>query len=283
MCRRYCAIRPGQAGFCRTVINDGGVLYSTIYGLIAEHGADPIEKKPVRCYRPGTKVLSLGTFGCNLRCDWCQNWEIAFVDARAPITTPRYSAMDVVAAARASGCDGIAWTYNEPSIWVDFIADCATAAHAAGLYTVLVTNGLFSPESLAVLQPLIDVYRADLKSLDAELYRRHCSLSSGAAVRDGILTMHQAGVHIELVTVVMPTFVTGDHLARMADWITASLGPAIPWHLTRYVPYARLADLRPTTVEELRQAAVIAHAAGMTRVYVGDWYESVLYRPGCLE
>jgi pyruvate formate lyase activating enzyme len=283
MCQRYCAIHPGQAGFCRAVVNQDGALYSTIYGLIAEHGVDPIEKKPVRCYRPGTKVLSLGTFGCNLRCDWCQNWEIAFVDASRPIDAPRYAASDVVAAARAAGCDGITWTYNEPSIWVDFIADCAAAAHAAGLYTVLVTNGMFSPESLALIGPLIDVYRADFKSLDAQMYQRHCSLASGQAVRDGIVAMRRAGVHVELVTVVMPNYITGDHLVRMADWIVTAIGPATPWHLTRFVPYARLAELPPTGAEELRRAGAIAHAAGMTHVYVGDWYESELYIPGSLE
>lgn len=282
MCRRYCAIRPGQAGFCRAVVNRNGALYSTIYGLVAEYGVDPIEKKPVRCYQPGTRVLSLGTFGCNLRCAWCQNWEIAFVDASQPIAAPRYAPNDVVAAAQAAGCAGIAWTYNEPSIWVDFIADCADAAHAAGLYTVLVTNGLFSPESLELLGPLIDVYRADLKSFDAALYRQHCQLTSGESVRDGIVAMRQAGCHVELVTVVMPTFITAGHMERMAEWIVETLGPATPWHLTRFVPYARLTSLPPTSVADLHQAGAIAHQAGMSRVYVGDWYESVLYTPGCL-
>lgn len=281
MCRRYCAIHPGQAGFCRAVVNRDGTLYSTIYGAIAEHGVDPIEKKPVRCYRPGTKVLSLGTFGCNLRCDWCQNWEIAFVDASQPIAGPRYTAEQVVTMAQSAGCAGIAWTYNEPSIWVDFIADCAQAAHTAGLYTALVTNGMFSPESLALLGPLIDVYRADFKSLDAEVYRQHCSLSSSRGICESIVTMRDSGVHIELVTVVMPTYITAAHIERMADWIMQTLGPDTPWHLTRFVPYARLTDLAPTSATELYQAGEIAHAAGLRRVFVGDWYESQIYAPGC--
>ncbi|MEI7644602.1 MAG: AmmeMemoRadiSam system radical SAM enzyme [Chloroflexales bacterium] len=274
MCQRYCAIRAGQSGFCRAVINRGGTLYSTIYGLIAEYGIDPIEKKPVRGYRPGTHVLSIGTFGCNLRCSWCQNWEIAFVDAHNPILADRYTPGYVVDMALKAGCAGIAWTYNEPSIWVDFIADCAAAAHEAGLYTVLVTNGFFSPESRSLLQPLIDVYRVDLKNLDADIYQKHCHIDSNQAVLDGIVAMHHAGIHVELVTVVMPELITPGHLDRMAEWIVENLGSATPWHLTRYVPYAQLIDLRPTSREELQQAAAIAHSAGMSRVYVGDWYEA---------
>jgi pyruvate formate lyase activating enzyme len=282
MCRRYCAIRPGQAGFCRAVVNRDGALYSTIYGLVAEHGVDPIEKKPIRCYRPGTKVLSLGSFGCNMRCAWCQNWEIAFVDASRPIAAPRSTPEQVVGAALSAGCAGIAWTYNEPSIWVDFIADCAAAARAAGLYTVLVTNGLFSLESLTLLQPLIDVYRADFKSLDAQVYQRHCHLATGDGVLDGVIAMGRAGVHVELVTVLMPELIDDGHLARMAAWIVDTLGPDTPWHLTRFVPYARLTDLPPTSAARLDEAGAIAWAAGMRQVYLGDWYESVLYAPGVL-
>lgn len=279
MCQRYCTIPPDQSGFCHTVINQNGVLYSTIYGLIAEHGIDPIEKKPVRCYRPGTRVLSLGTFGCNLRCNWCQNWEIAFVDARKPVAAQRYAPADVIATALRAGCAGIAWTYNEPSIWVDYIADCAIAARAAGLYTALVTNGLFSAESIAVLQPLIDVYRVDFKSLDDRMYRDHCHLPAHQSILDNIVTMHRAGVHIELVTVVMPDYIADEHIARMAEWIRQQLGPATPWHLTRFTPYARLTSLPPTTPAALADAGAIAHAAGLRRVYIGDWYEAVLYAP----
>ncbi|MBV9789070.1 MAG: radical SAM protein [Chloroflexi bacterium] len=254
-------------------------MYSTIYGLIAEHGVDPIEKKPVRCYRPGTKVLSLGTFGCNLRCSWCQNWEIAYVDASAPIRARRYSPAEVVAIAQASGCDGIAWTYNEPSIWVDFIADCAEAAHAAGLYTALISNGLFSPDAIHALHPLIDVYRADFKSLDAAMYREQGHLSSHQGVLDNIIAMHRAGVHVELVTVVMPTYITGEHLARMADWIIRELDVMTPWHLTRFVPYAQLTHLPPTPRAALDEAGAIAAAAGLRRVFIGDWYESTQHEP----
>lgn len=281
MCRRYCALQSGQVGFCRTVINMEGALYSTIYGLIAEHGVDPIEKKPVRCYQPGTRVLTVGSFGCNLRCDWCQNWEIAFVDASTPIPGRRYTPAEVVAAAQRAGCAGIAWSYNEPGIWVDFIADCAIQAHQAGLYTVLVTNGLLSQESLALLRGLIDVYRADFKSLDSELFRQHAHLPSSAAVLDSLLTMRQDGAHLELVTVVMPHFITDDHLQRMAAWIVAHLGAETPWHLTRFVPYARLTELPPTPVGALERAGALAAQAGLRRIFLGDWYEAAQYLSEC--
>lgn len=276
MCQRYCRIGEGQSGYCKTVVNRGGILYSTIYGLIAEYGADPIEKKPVRCYRPGTKVLSLGSFGCNLRCAWCQNWEIAFVDAQVPPAGQRYSPADVVAAAQRAGCAGIAWTYNEPSVWVDFIADCARLAHESGLYTVLVTNGMFSSESLCLLAPLIDVYRADFKSLDQQIYQNFTHLSTNDPILSGIRFMHQAGVHVELVTVLMP-ILDAEHVARMASWIVEELGQDVPWHLPRFVPYAQLPNLAPTSARDLAQARVIAQTAGLKRVFVGDWYEIGTY------
>lgn len=280
MCLRYCMLRPGQAGFCRSVVNHAGTLYSTIYGLIAEYGVDPIEKKPVRCYRPGTKVLSLGSLGCNLRCAWCQNWEIAFADAKHPPKTLRSSPEQVVDAALRASCSGIAWTYNEPSIWTDFIADCAKAARAAGLYTVLVTNGMFSPESIEILAPLIDVYRADFKSLRPELYHQHAQLASPAALLENTVRMYQAGAHVELVTVLMPTYFDDEHLAEMAEWIGTNLGLDTPWHLTRFVPYAALTQLPPTGGPELAHAHSIATQAGLERVFAGDWYELASDIPG---
>lgn len=282
MCRRYCALRPGQAGFCRTVVNEAGSLYSTIYGLIAEYGVDPIEKKPVRCFRSGTKVLTLGSFGCNLRCAWCQNWETAFVDASSPIGGRRYEPDEVITRALESGCAGIAWSYNEPGLWVDFIADCASLAHAAGLYTVVVTNGLMSSESLALLNGLVDVYRADFKSLDDALLREHAHLSSTQVICDSLLAMRDSGAHVELVTVVMPELLAADHLARMAAWIVKHIGFDTPWHLTRFVPYAGLSASPPTRPVALEWAGAVAVEAGLQRVFVGDWYEAVLYRPGCL-
>ncbi len=277
MCRRYCTLRPGQAGFCRTVVNRDGVLYSTIYGLVAEYGVDPIEKKPVRCFRPGTRVLTLGSFGCNLRCSWCQNWEIAFVDASTPIKARRYTPAEVIARAQQAGCAGIAWSYNEPGIWIDYIVACARLAHAAGLYTVMVTNGLLSPESLALLGGLIDVYRVDFKSLDDDLLRDHAHLASSKDICSNLIAIRDSGAHLELVTVVMPTFTTGDHLQRMAQWITDSLGVETPWHLTRFVPYAGLSDAPPTAPETLQWAGALASTAGLQRVFIGDWYEAVQY------
>lgn len=282
MCQRYCAIRPGQTGYCSTVVNRDGELFSTIYGLVAEHGVDPIEKKPVRCYRPGTRVLTLGSFGCNLRCHWCQNWEIAFVDASTPIPARRYSPDEVVSIALSAGCAGIAWSYNEPGIWIDFIVDCAREARSAGLYTVMVTNCLLSHEALGTLAGLIDIYRADFKTLDNALLRAHAQLPSSAGICDSLLAMGRCGAHLELVTVVMPELFADDHLARMAAWIAEQLGTETPWHLTRYVPYARLSTLPPTSAATLERAGAIAVAAGLHRVFVGDWYEAIPYEPGCL-
>jgi len=273
MCLRRCSIATGQAGYCHSVVNRDGRLYSTIYGLLGEYGIDPIEKKPVRWYQPGTRVLSLGSLGCNLRCGWCQNWEIAFADARTPPTAPRMLPGRVVAYAQQHGCAGIAWTFNEPSIWVDYIYDCAQAARAAGLYTVLVTNGMFTPESIDLLAPWIDVYRADFKSLDDRLYREHTHVAGADGIRDGIVRMARHGAHVELVTVVMPGYHDDEHLARMARWIVETLGPATPWHLSRFVPYAHVTDIAATPDASIAAAARIGRAAGLRRIAEGDWYE----------
>ncbi|NTW01174.1 MAG: radical SAM protein, partial [Oscillochloris sp.] len=184
---------------------------------------------------------------------------------------------EIIAAAQHSGCQGIAWTYNEPGIWTDFIADFAVVARSVNIYTVLVTNGFLSPECLQLLVPLVDVFRVDLKSLDPQLYQDYAHLKENSPILEAIIHLHRAGAHIELVTVLMPTIIDADHLQRMATWITNELTPDVPWHLTRFVPYARLSNHLPTSHELLSYAEAITHAVGLTRVFVGDWYELEMY------
>jgi pyruvate formate lyase activating enzyme len=273
-CMRRCLLREGNVGFCTAISCKGGALYSTSYGVIGEASANPIENRPVYHYRPGTRTLCLGGLGCNLRCSFCQNWEVAFRDARhggflsEPNVTPEQSVM----LAQQQGCAGIAWTFNEPSISPMYTLDCARLAHEAGLYTVFVTNGLMTHEALNLLGPYIDVYRVDVKSLEQDFYRRVAATTH----IDEILPIAQRaqqefGIHVEVVTNLMPTLNDSEeHLARLAERIVQYLGDNTPWHLTTYVPYAHMTHIAPTPAATLQLAYTVGRQYGLHFVYTDD-------------
>lgn len=274
ICQRRCNIPSGKAGYCMTKINVGGTLYTTIYGVISSAAADPIEKKPIFHFKPGSMCYSVGSLGCNFRCLFCQNWQIAFADAVQPTGMCQYNFMpeDLVKAAQESGCEGVAWTYNEPGIWLNYTLDCARLAKDAGLYTVYVTNGYATEEHLDTIGPYLDVYRVDIKSMDDDFYRKLIKVPSVT----GILEVAKRArgkwdMHIECVTNVIPTWNDSeDNLRRIARWIADNLGDATPWHVTRFFPYAKLQDVPPTPPETLLRAAEIGHEEGLKFVYLGN-------------
>jgi pyruvate formate lyase activating enzyme len=273
-CTRHCLLHDGSVGFCTAVTNRQGMLYSTAYGVIAEASVTPIESRPVYHYRPGSRTLSLGGLGCNLRCAFCQNWEIAFRNARpsAGLAAPNLSPEQAITLALEQHCEGITWTFNEPSISPMYTLDCARLAHEAGLYTVFVTNGMMTHEALTLLGPLIDVYRVDVKSMDERFYQR---VAGTARISDILPVARRAqqefGVHVETVTNLMPTLNdSDDHLARLAEQIATCLGVDTPWHLTSYVPYAFMKNIPPTPVETLVRARSIGLSAGLRFVYTDN-------------
>ena len=233
ICQRRCLIKEGGVGSCRTIVNDEGKLYTTIYGVISSAAADPIEKKPVFHFKPGSRVFSVGTLGCNFRCVFCQNWQIAFADAvesepglcQTGITPER-----LVNLAKSHGCAGVAWTYNEPGIWLNYTLDCAKLCKDAGLYTVYVTNGYATPEHLDLIGPYLDVYRVDLKSMDDHFYKELIKVPSVQGILDvAIRAKEQWGMHVECVTNVIPGWNdTEDNLRRTATWIHDRLGENTP-------------------------------------------------------
>lgn len=258
-------------GYCTAVVNSGGALYSTAYGVIAEASVTPIENKPVYHYQPGARTLSLGSLGCNLRCLFCQNWEIAFRDARtgADLTEPNLPPERAVALAIEQNCQGIAWSHNEPSITPGYTLDCARVAHAAGLFTVFVTNGLCTQEAMTLLGPWLDVYRVDVKSIDAAFYRR---IGATDRISEVLPVAQRAqrefGAHVEAVTNLMPGHNDSDeHLARLADRLVATLGADVPWHLTTYVPYAFMTDTPTTPPSTLARAQAIGRRIGLRYIY----------------
>ncbi len=173
ICQRRCRIPDGAVGYCRTKINYRGVLYCTIYGVVSSAAADPIEKKPVFHYKPASRCYSVGSLGCNFRCVFCQNWEIAYADAveSAEVCRSGVTPQTLVRLATANDCQGVAWTYNEPSIWLNYTLDCAKLCKSNGLYTVYVTNGYATPEQIEEIGPYLDVYRLDIKSMDDAFYK----------------------------------------------------------------------------------------------------------------
>jgi pyruvate formate lyase activating enzyme len=275
ICQRRCVIREGGVGYCRTKINSGGILYDTIYGVISSAAADPIEKKPVFHYKPGSACFSVGTLGCNFRCVFCQNWEIAYADAvesgpgfcRTGITPD-----ELVRLAKSRDCIGVAWTYNEPAIWLNYALDSAIASRKADLYTVYVTNGYATPEHLDLIGPYLDVYRVDIKSMQDRFYKELIKVPSVQGILDvTVRSKHKWNMHIECVTNVVPGWNDSeDNLTKTARWIADNLGPKTPWHVTRFFPYGKLSDLPPTPPETLEAAAGIGRQCGLEFVYIGN-------------
>jgi len=275
ICQRRCRISEGGVGYCRTIVNYEGVLYTTIYGVISSAAADPIEKKPVFHYKPGSRCFSIGTLGCNFRCVFCQNWEIAYADAvessggycRTGVT-PEV----LVRMAKDNACQGIAWTYNEPSIWLNYTLDCAKLCKSECLYTVYVTNGYATPEGLDLIGPYLDVYRVDLKSMDDHFYKELIKVPSVQGVLDvAIRAQVEWGMHVECVTNIIPTWNDSeDNLKKTARWIADNLGIDTPWHVTRFFPYGELSHLPQTPPATLEAAVKIGKDAGLKFVYLGN-------------
>lgn len=273
VCQVRCVVPEGGRGTCRTRVNRQGRLYTLIYGLASSAGVDPIEKKPLYHFYPGTSVFSAGTRGCNFRCPGCQNYEIS---QDSPDESGwglyRLTPEESVALALEHRCQGICWTYNEPAIWFEHTLDTARLAKDRGLYTAYVTNGTLTPEALDMIGPYLDAYRVDLKAFSREAYRR----ISGYARFEGILEVavrarQRWGMHVECVTNVTPTVNDDPGMLReLARWIRDALGAHTPWHLTRFYPCLDLAHLPPTPVDVLERTRAMALEEGLAYVYLGN-------------
>jgi len=274
VCQRKCLIPEGQVGYCKTRINKNGKLYSTIYGVISSINNDPIEKKPVFHYKPGSFCLSLGTFGCNFKCLFCQNLEISWADgvAEAKFGT-KISPQKAIELAFKYKSLGIAITYNEPAIWLEYSLDVFKIAKNNQLYTVWVTNGYATPQAIDLIAPCLDVYRVDLKSFDNNFYQKLINVPQAKVIFDTTKYVHDKypKIHIECVTNIIPTWNDDKkNLTAIARWIKKNLGPKTPWHVTRFFPYAKLTNVPPTPVETLYKAREIGLKEGLEFVYIGN-------------
>jgi pyruvate formate lyase activating enzyme len=273
ICRWRCQIAPGRTGVCRMYRNNGGSLVNLNYGLASAVAVDPIEKKPLYHFYPGSQVFSLGSWGCNFHCPGCQNWQIACVeDDPSGLASQKITPSEAVQAALQNGCRGIAWTYNEPAVWFEYTLDCAQLARQNGLYTVYVTNGYMTPEALDILGPYLDAWRVDIKGFKPATYRRLAKITHW----EGILeTAERAknkwGMHVEIVTNLTPTVNDdAEQLNGIAAWISAKLGDQTPWHVTRFYPQYQAGQLPATPLADLEKALTIGHQNGLKFVYTGN-------------
>ncbi|MDP2913429.1 MAG: AmmeMemoRadiSam system radical SAM enzyme [Candidatus Omnitrophota bacterium] len=264
LCPYECTVSDGLTGACGVRRNKGGTLFSEVYGKTTGIALDPIEKKPLYRYHAGEYILSLGTRGCNFHCDFCQNWHISQVlDAPASDITSE----EVVQKARELKSFGIAYTYNEPFIWYEFVLDTSKLARKNGLENVLVTNGFVNMEPLEEMLQYIGAMNIDLKSADEEFYKKVCK-GRLKPVLD-VIKRSVKSCHVELTTLLIPGMNDSpEEVKKLVSWVSDNLGPEIPLHFSRYFPCYKM-DLAPTPVESLKRAEKIAKEK-LKYVYLGN-------------
>lgn len=274
VCQWRCVIGPGKYGVCRVRRNDDGVLHVLNYAEVSSVAADPIEKKPLFHFFPGSLAFSLGTWGCNFHCRHCQNWQISCIEEPGEIMRPsqKISPQEAVKLTKERSCGGIAWTYNEPSIWFEYTLDSAKLAKPSGLYTVYVTNGYLTPEALDTIGPYLDAWRVDIKGFSDGLYRDLAKIPRWRGILEVAKRAQEKwGMHVEVVTNIIPTMNDDDEqLEGIAKWMRDELGELTPWHVTRFYPHHNLMHLSPTSVAGLEKAYDIGKRVGLRFVYLGN-------------
>jgi len=274
VCLWRCRVNPGKAGVCGVRRNESGSLQLLNYAKVSSLAADPIEKKPLFHFFPGSSVLSFGTIGCNFHCIHCQNWEIACVDdpGSSGHALREVTPQEAVKIAQKSSCSGLAWTYNEPAIWFEYTLDSARLAQANGLYTVYVTNGYMTPEALDIIGPCLDAWRVDVKGYSDKLYRGLAKVRHWRGILEtAVRAKDKWDMHVEVVTNIIPSLNDDDEqLAGIAKWIKEKLGELTPWHVTRFHPHRGLLHIQPTPVATLERAHKIGREAGLRFVYTGN-------------
>ncbi|MEA1958249.1 MAG: AmmeMemoRadiSam system radical SAM enzyme [Chloroflexota bacterium] len=272
ICQWRCVIAPEKDGVCRMRRNDDGVLHTSNYAISSSVNIDSIEKKPLFHFYPASLAFSIGTWGCNFHCRGCQNWQIACTDTSFLEESRAVEADELIRMAKSGNCRGIAYTYNEPTIWFEYTLDCAKLARENGLYNVYVTNGFMTEEALDMIGPYLDGYCVDVKGFSDEFYRDMAKISNWRGILDVTeRAKRKWGMHVEVVTNIVPGMNDDDgQLGALAVWIRDSLGDLTPWHVTRFYPRYQMEDLPATPVSSLERAYDIGKKAGLRFVYAGN-------------
>ncbi len=281
LCAFNCLIPEGGTGVCGVRENTGGRLYSLVYDKVNSTTPDPIEKKPAYNFAPGTRTYSISTPGCNWKCKYCQNWTIS----QGQIEGKRLSPEEIVQNAKAHGCQGISYTYTEPTIFYELTYDTAKLAHKKGLYNTYVTNGYMNPEPIKEIAPYLDEATVDFKgSGDKEFLQKFSSVPSPDPIFRALKEYKRQGVFIEITDLIVPKI--GDSMEKVAElveWIINNLGKETPLHLLRFFPAYKVKDIPPTPIGTLDTAYSIATELGMEYVYLGNVGDgrNNTYCPGC--
>lgn len=284
LCSRRCRIPLDMIGFCGVRKNIDGKLYALNYGMLIARNVDPIEKKPLTHFMPGTMVYSIATVGCNFACQYCQNWDIS---QRREISGVYTEPHEVVDDALRTGADGISYTYNEPTIFAEYALDIMELAHRRGLFNTWVTNGYMTPEALDELGKDLDAATVDFKGHgNQRFYRKYIYVSSSEPIFESLLAMKDRDVFIEITDLVVPVEdgYRYEDVRRLARWIVENLGPETPFHLLRFHPDYRMIDVPHTPVEVLERSAEIAREEGLQYVYLGNVWGHPMedtYCPSC--
>ncbi len=285
LCSRRCLIPEGSLGFCKVRKNESGKLYSLNYAKTCAAHADPIGKKPLSHYHPGALVMSIATVGCNFRCQFCDNWAIS---QEKEITGREFPPEDVVKAATDYDCQGISYTYTEPTVFYEYAYDTSVLAHDKGIFNTFVTNGYMTPEALETIAPYLDAATVDFKGGgDLEFYRKFSAVPSVEPIYESLREIKKHDIHVEITNLVVPGI--GDSMERiseLASWTSENLGEDTPFHLLRFHPDYNLNTVRSTEIRTLEKAYEAARESGLNYVYLGNVpghrYENT-YCPECQE
>jgi len=272
LCSHLCLIKSGRRGICGVRENKAGVLETLVFGRTIAQNVDPIEKKPLFHLLPGSRSYSIATVGCNFKCRFCQNADIAQMpnDRHGAIMGASVTPEDIVADAVAQQCRSIAYTYTEPTIYFELAYETARIAHERGLKNVFVTNGYMSLQALEMVAPYLDAANVDLKSFSEAFYKSQCSAKL-EPVKEALRKMKALNIMVEVTTLMIPGLNDDpEEVSQLAAFIAQELGPETPWHISRFHPTYRLTDRDPTPVKTLRSAYEIGKTAGLHYIYMGN-------------
>jgi pyruvate formate lyase activating enzyme len=270
LCPHHCRIADGNTGICGVRTNRNGLLYSDVWGRPIAASADPVEKKPLFHFHPGSDIFSVATVGCNFRCLHCQNADISQMPAdKGKIGGGHIPPEEIVRQAFETGCKSMAYTYTEPTVFYEYALDIARAARERGMKNVFVTNGFIEEEPLKEVAPYLDAANIDLKSFSDDFYRRVCGARLEPVLKS-IALYRELGIWIEITTLLIPGLNDSDRELRQIARFIGNLGPEVPWHISRFYPTYRMTDRDGTSLETIRRAGEIGRDAGLYYIYYGN-------------
>lgn len=271
LCPRECRVEKGERGYCGVRENRDGEYFTLVHSRVCAANVDPIEKKPFFHYLPGSTAFSIATAGCNINCKFCQNWNISQAKPEE-LNNIKLTPDECVSFAKNNNCKSIAYTYSEPTVFYEYMSDCANAGKAAGVRSVVVSNGYIQKEPIEALLPLVDAYKIDLKAITQQYYNDICGGELNR-ILDTLLTIKSDGKWLEIVYLMVPSLNDSkDDLTKLADWIMTNLGSDVPIHFTRFHPEYLLKNLPMTPLESLERAFNICREKGINYVYIGNVY-----------